>query len=209
MDLTFYEALQRVPEEMSHRALLRNAACALAALLIMGCTSNGGSSTTSSSSATGAPSSTVEQSATPQALTFQTALNLYDVQVPVPSGWTMSGEQSLVSLVPPGGGQELFQLMFVSVPPAVALDGNCGDGTPPQRQGPITLVGHVNSYEFYCPLTNVVQGTWTALFPTAAGNWTWAWDYLGATGLESGPDASTFMSVLQAFPAPNVPTKPP
>lgn len=197
-------ARQPVPDEMSQRGLLGSAACALAALLIIGCSSGEGSSTPSSSPATGAPTTSLEESATPPALIFQNAFNLFNVQVPVPSGWTMSGEQSLVSLTPPGGAQASygFSLMFVGPSPAIALNGNCGGGTPQQRVGPATLAGHAGSYETYC------TGSWTALLPTADGKSTWAWDYLGATGLESGPDESTFMAVLQAFTAPSVPPKP-
>ncbi len=187
--------------------LIGNAAAILVLLLVTACNSGGGP-TSSRSPAPTTSTPPIQITATPPPIIFQTAANLFGVQIPVPSGWTLSGAQDVVSLQPAGGGADGFVLTFMSYPPATALSGNCAGGAPPEHAGPVTVAGHAGPYETYCPSQISGQGAWTVRLPTADGTGSWVWDYLGATGLESGPDAETFEAVLQAFAAPDVPQKP-
>ena len=120
----------------------------------------------------------------------------------------MEGEQDLVRVRPIGNGSQFFLLMFFSRPPTNASVGFCRLSSP-GCMGPINLAGHEASYEGYRPPSSVTQGTWTAFLPTNDGNATWLWEYMGATGLEAGPDAATFLAVLQAFTAPSPPRNTP
>lgn len=160
-----------------------------------------------SRSATPAPNQSSQSSPT-ISLTVQHAGNLYDVPVPVPIGWTIEGHQDLVAVRPPGHTDQSFLLMFFNRPPSDASQGFC-QGSTPACMGPSTVAGHQGSYEGYRPPTSLVQGAWSVFLPTSDGNSTWLWEYLGATGLGSGPDAPTFIAVLQAFTAPMPPNPKP
>jgi hypothetical protein len=139
--------------------------------------------------------------------TLQTAFNLYGIQVPVPDGWTMSGVQDLVSLSPPDGTRVQFVLSYMNGPLS-AVDVNCGNETPSGAAGPSAVAGHAGSYQFYCPAVAADQSSWMALLASAQGTSAWRWDYLGATGLGSGDYSTEFMTVLQAFSAPSLNSKP-
>lgn len=188
---------------MSRHPLCGLAGALASGVLIVGCGSNAVRETTPTSTAT----TTVGPSSVN--LTFEAVPNLWGVEVPVPEGWILSGVQDLVSVTPVDGAGRGFNLTFIFSPAAVAARGECGGGVSPALTGPVTIAGHNGAYETYCPAGGATPGAWSVFLPATSGIGTWLWTYLGATGLESGPDAATFLAVLHAFTAAPAQTKPP
>jgi hypothetical protein len=141
-------------------------------------------------------------------LRIQRALPLFDAPIPVPSGWTMELRRGDAAVLrPEAGGSQSFTVSFSNPAASDPSLGICQGSIATDRVGPVTLAGHPGSYEYYCPPVEGTLGRWTVALPTADGS-AWRWDYLGATGLESGPDADAFVAVLEAFTAPNPTRKP-
>ena len=125
-----------------------------------------------------------------------------EITVGVPVGWQLSADRGSVAMQSPAG-DEGFTLSFWSyVTPAKAATGFCARGAKPEQLRANATIGpHKGIYEYYCPpvASLASQGFWNVFVPDRSGVNTWLWDYRGATGVQSGPSAATFLAVIGDF----------
>lgn len=124
--------------------------------------------------------------------------------IPAPDQWSVDEYQgtAVTAESPPGfiphGPRITFERLG-GIAPAVAFRDRCGGAQSSAAEGPTSIAGHHDGYQYLCSARTFIGPEWTVLLSGNSGLDTWRVTYLGAAAVGQGSLSQAFVEVLSAF----------